>query len=181
MKIINNFLDMMGFSNFQDLIGKSVSFDPKHLSLLTISIGSIGGIIEMWTGISMYFWLFLVAGTLFDISFGVYANVIVLKSEFESKRFFRGIFKSFVVLFIIVITNFLNLGVKHSDIHPEFLKTTFEYMAASLHYSFVMLISLYLLTGIAENGAKIQIPVFISLSKILKMKINTVEELNKSK
>lgn len=175
MKTTNTFLDMMGFHGFQDFLGFNIN--PKMLGLLTISFGSLGGMIETWTGISMYLWLFLTLGSIFDICFGIYANIIVLGNEFESKRFFRGIFKSFVVLFIIVITNMLNLGVKDSDINPEALKTVFEYLAASIHYSFVMLIALYLLTGISENGAKIEIPVFKSLSKILKIRISKVEDI----
>ena len=176
MKTTNTFLDMMGFHGFQDFLG--INLNPKVLGLISISLGGLSGMVETWTGISMYLWMFLTLGSIFDILFGIYANIIVLKNEFESKRFFRGIFKSFVVLFIIVITNMLNLGVKDSDINPEFLKTTFEYMAATIHYSFVMLIALYLLTGISENGAKIDIPIFKSLSKILKMKIAKVESIN---
>lgn len=177
MKIFNGFLQMMGFNNLEDFLGFSIN--SKFLMTATISFGTIGGFIEAWTGISIYLWLFLTLATIFDIAFGVYVNVNALDNKFESKRFFRGIFKSFVVLFIIFITNSLNLGVQHSDINPEFLKTTFEYIAATIHYSFIMLISLYLLTGISENGAKIDIPVFKSLSKILKMKINKVENLTK--
>lgn len=178
MKIFNKFLDMMGFDNFQDFLG--LNLNPKMLGILSISFGGFSGLIETWTGISMYLWLFLTMATIFDIAFGVYANVIILRNDFESRRFFRGIFKSFVVLFIIVITNSLNLGVKHSDMNPEFIKIAFEYMAATLHYSFVMLISLYLLTGISENGAKIGIPVFKSLSTMLKMRITKVESLGQS-
>lgn len=175
MKTVDNFLDMMGFNNFQDFLG--IGLNSKLVGLIAISFGSIGGFIETWTGISMYLWLFLTLASIFDIAFGIYANIVVLKKQFESKRFFRGIFKSFVVLFIIVITNTLNLGVKDSNINPELLKTGFEYMAATIHYSFVMLIALYLLTGISENGAKIDIPVFKSLSKILKMRISKVESI----
>lgn len=177
MKIVNEFLDMMGFNNFQDFLG--ISLNPKILGVISLSFGTAGAFIEAWTGISLYLWLFLTLASIFDIAFGVYANIIILNNEFVSKRFFRGIFKSFVVLFIIVITNSLHLGVQHSNINPEFLKTTFQYIAATIHYSFVMLIALYLLAGISENGAKIDIPVFKSLSKIIKLKITKVEDLGK--
>ena len=50
-------------------------------------------------------------------------------------------------------------------------------MVATIHYSFVMLISLYLLTGISENGAKVGIPVFESVTRMLKIKINRVEKM----
>lgn len=175
MKVVNNFLDMMGFENTQDFLG--ISLNPKILGLVSISFGTIAGLVEAWTGISMYLWMFLTLASIFDILFGVYANVMVLRNDFVSKRFFRGVFKSFVVLFIIIITNSLNLGVKHSNINPDFLKVTFEYMAATIHYSFVMLISLYLLTGISENGAKVGIPVFESVTRMLKIKINRVEKM----
>lgn len=176
MKKINRFLDMMGFDNYQDLIG--IATTPKPIATtIVLFLGGLGGLIETWTGISLYFWLFLTLSSIFDIAFGVYANVVILKAPFESRKFFRGIFKSYIVLFIILITNSLDLGVRHSNIQPEYLKTTFQYMASTIHYSFVMLISLYLLIGISENGAKINMPIFKSLTKILKIRINKVENI----
>lgn len=164
---------MMGFDNYHDFI--SFSYSPKFVGLFSIGLGTIGSLVELWTGISLYLWLFLTMASIFDIAFGVYANVVVLNQLFNSKRFFRGVFKSFIVLFIIVITNNLNLGVRYSKIEPEFLRVFFEGVVGTIHYSFVMLISLYLLTGISENGDKIQIPVFQSLTRMLKMKIRKVE------
>lgn len=178
MKIINGFLDMMGFENTQDFLGSGLN--PQAVAAYSIAFGSLGAFVEAWTGISLLLWVFLTLGSIFDVAFGVYANVVFLKHEFESKRFFRGVFKSFVVLFIILITNSLNLGVTHSNIHPDFLKTTFVYITNTIHYSFVMLIALYLLAGISENGAKLNIPVFKSVTKILKMKINRVENVGEN-
>lgn len=175
LKINDGFLDMMGFDNTQDFIGLVPNF--KLMSMLTISFGSIVAFVEAWTGISVMLWVFLTLASIFDIIFGIYANIIILGNDFVSKKFFRGIFKSFIVLFIIVITNSLHLGVSYSNINPDFLKVTFEYMSATIHYSFVMLISLYLLSGISENGAKIDIPVFVSLSRMLKLKIKKVENI----
>ena len=175
MTLTNNFLDLMGFDGIKDLVGTSVN--TRNLTLISIAAGGFGAFIETWTGISMYFWLFLTMSTVFDVLFGMYANMVVLGHHFESRAFFRGIFKSFIVLGIIVITNSLYLGVEHSNISPNYLKEIFQHMASAIHYSFVMLISLYLLTGISENGAKIDIPVFKSLSKLLKIKINKIEHL----
>ena len=169
---------MMGFTDYQDLLGFNMaSINLKFFTFFSISFGSLVGFIETWTGISIYLWLFLTLGSIFDIAFGIYANIIVLQNEFKTDKFFRGIFKSFVVLFIIFITNTLNMGVHDSQINPELLRVPFEYISATIHYSFIMLICIYLLSGISENGAKIDIPVFNSLSKILKIKIKKIEDI----
>lgn len=175
MKLLNGFLDMMGFENTHDLVGNDLNY--KLITLIAVGLGSVSGFVETWTGISVLLWVFLTLTSIFDIAFGIYANVIILKSDFESKRFFRGVFKSFVVLFIIILANMFKLGVLDSDFTPGFLKSIFDYTANAIHGTFVVLIALYLLVGISENGAKIDIPVFKSISKLLKMKINSIESI----
>lgn len=167
---------MMGFESTQDFLGKS--FDPKVVGIVSITFGSLGIFVEQWTGISVFFWMFLTLASIFDVMFGVFTNVTILRQPFETHKFFRGIFKAFVVLFIIVITNTLHMGVVATNITPEFVKTTFVHTSSVIHYSFVMLISLYLLVGIAENGAKLEIPVFKSVTRMLRVKIKRVENMS---
>lgn len=175
MKLINNFLDLMGFQSTTDLLG--VSLQVKPLIIPLISLGAVTSFIENFTGIHVYLWMFLTIASAFDILFGYITNVFFLKEGFVTRKFFRGVFKSFVVLSLILLTNTLKKGVELSDIQPEVLKTVADYVTSSMHYTFVLIIALYLLFGIVENGAKMEIPVFKSLSRILRIKIAKIEEV----
>lgn len=113
--------------------------------------------------------------SIFDIGLGFYANVIFLGNEYNSKRMFRGIFKAFVLMVMIFLTNTFKLGISESNITPEYVETMSVYATATIHYSTVLLIGMYILLGIAENGAKIKIPVFVSIVRVLRVKINKIE------
>lgn len=175
MTKFNYLLQTMGFENFQDMLG---TFSPYFSKILTLSIylGSIIGFIETYTGISFLLWVFLCLASAFDIMLGLYANVVFLKMPLETKRMFRGMFKAFVLMCIIFLTNTFKIGIEDSNITPEFVQTSSIFIIATLHYSSVLLIGLYYLLGIAENGAKIEIPFCVSLVKILKMRINKLED-----
>jgi phage-related holin len=176
MKHINNLLELAGFNDYNDFFGTFSSF-LKPIFFISFSVASFVGFIETYSGISFMLWVFLMAGTLFDLALGWYTNVYYLDHPFESKKFFRGMFKSFVTLTFIFLTNFLKVGVHESIITPDYLKTLMIFMSAVMHYVIVFLIGLYLLLGVAENAAKLGIPVAKSIVKILRMRINTVEEM----
>lgn len=175
MKKINYILEAAGFENFNDMLG---IFAPYFSKLLVASLyaGSLAGFIEAYTGISVMLWVFIVSASIFDLGLGVYANIIYLGKEYSSKRMFRGIFKAFVLMIIIFLTNTFKVGIESSQISPEYLETLTRYTTATIHYSSVLLIGLYILLGIAENGAKIEIPFCVSLVRILKVRINNIEE-----
>jgi len=179
MNKLNYLLNSMGFDNFQDLLG---TFAPYFSKILTLSVylGSIIGFIETYTGISFLLWVFLCLASAFDLMLGVYANVVFLKNPVETKKMFRGIFKAFVLMCIIFLTNIFKIGIEASNITPEFVQTSSIFIIATLHYSSVLLIGLYILLGIAENGAKIEIPFCVSLVKILKIRINKIEDNNEN-
>lgn len=176
MKPLTQILNLAGFTDTQDYFG-NYYYALKPLFTASLYAGSFIGFIEAYSGISFMFWLFLCLGTLFDIAFGTYANLIHLEKPFETEKFFRGLFKSFVVLLMIFLTNFLKLGVETSAITPEFLKVSAIYMVATLHYSVVFLISLYLLLGVSENGEKVGIQACASINKLVRMRIKKIEEI----
>lgn len=177
MKPFAYILNAMDFENFNDLLGTYYAFFP---SLLTISlyVGIFGGFVETYFGISFMLWLFIAAASFFDIILGLYANVVYLGNDLETKRMFRGFFKALVIMIIIFLTNTFKEGVNQSDISPEILGSISNVISSTLHYSSVILTGLYILLGIAENGAKIEIPFCVSLIKILKMKIDKIEKTN---
>lgn len=181
LRLTDNFLDLMGFNNLQDFIGISTQFKLMSILSLTFSVaGFLAGlttIIETWAGISILLWLFLTLGAITDIGFGFVVNVFFLKYAFCTRRFFRGVFKAFVTLFLILLTNTLKRGVETSVIDIAALKVTFEYLVSFIHYIVVLLIALYQMAGIAENGAKINIRICVFLSKIMKIKIKDIENL----
>lgn len=174
MKPLTYILNAMDFRNFNDLLGTFYAFFPKVLNI-SLAVGIFGGFIESYFGISFMLWLFIVAAAFFDIILGIYANVVYLGNDLDTKRMFRGFFKSFVIMVIIFLTNTFNEGVNQSNISPELLNSIANVISSTLHYSSVILIGLYLLLGIAENGAKIEIPFCVSLIKILKMRIDKIE------
>lgn len=178
MKAITYILELVGFDSVNDFLG---TYHPLFASIFAISItfGGIVGFFELYSGISFLLWIFMIVGTIGDLTFGVIANLFYLNQEFESKKFIRGIFKAFVLFAVIFITNIFKLGIEHSAIKPEILKDPFIYIIATIHYSFVLLIGIYILLSIAENLAKMEIPVAISLTKILKVKIKRIENLER--
>lgn len=180
MKTLNYIFSLAGFNDINDYLG-TYSMLVKPLFYFSVSSASLVGFIETYSGISFMLWVFLALGTIFDLAIGWYTNVYYLNTHFETRKFFRGILKSFITLSFIFLTNSLKVGVTSSEIHPEFLETTIIFISALIHYTIVFLIGLYLLLGIAENCAKMGIPVAKSIVKILKMKINSVEEIGGNK
>ena len=180
MKTINYILSLAGFSDINDYFG-TYAILIKPLFLVSITSASLVGFIETYSGISFMLWVFLALGTIFDLAIGWYTNVYYLNTHFETKKFFRGILKSFITLSFIFLTNSLKVGVTSTEIHPEFLESAIIFISALIHYTIVFLIGLYLLLGIAENCAKMGIPVAKSIVKILKMRINSVEDMGASK
>ncbi len=175
--MITKLLHIMGFEGIPDFFGK---YYPLLNSVFSISLtlGAITGFIETHSGISILLWVFFAASTIFDLAFGTYVNVIFLNHEFDSTKFFRGIFKPFVMFVVIFLTNTFKQGLLSSNIEPDFLNTTLVYIAATIHYSFVMVIGIFTILSIAENGAKIGIPACVTLVKILNMKIKKIEDIN---
>ena len=49
---------------------------------------------------------------------------------------------------------------------------------ATIHYSFVLTIGIFILLSIAENMAKMEIRAAVTFTKILNMKIKKIEKLN---
>ncbi len=180
MNKINYILQAAGFDSFQDMLGL---FSPLFTKLFfaSIYIGSVVAFIETHTGISIMLWLFFTSASIFDLVLGVYANIIYLNNKYDSKRMFRGIFKAFVLMIIVFLTNTFKVGIEASNIRPEYVESMAVYATATIHYSSVLLIGLYILLGIAENGAKIEIPMCVSLVKVLKVKINNLEKKDKDK
>lgn len=174
MKYIKYILGLAGFESTNDFLGTYHPFYPNLLAV-SLSFGAAVGFLETYSGVSLLLWVFMICGTIADLGFGVYANLYYLKHEFETTKFMRGVFKAFVLFAVIFITNIFNMGIEDSNIRPEILKEPFKYLTATIHYSFVLLIGVYILLSIAENLAKMEIPVAISLTKMLKMKIKKIE------
>lgn len=179
MKIINYILHLAGFENANDFLG-SYHYHFANIFTISITIGSLIGFVETYSGVSFLLWIFMILGTVADLIIGVIANLFYLNHPFETKKFMRGIFKAFVLFVIIFITNLLKIGIEYSKISPEAIKTIFTYITATIHYSFVLLIGLYILLSIVENLAKMKIRVAISLASILKMKIKSIENFNQN-
>lgn len=176
MKNINYILSLAGFTDVNDYLGTFSNF-LKPLFIMAFSVASVVGFIETYSGISFMLWVFLALGTIFDLLIGWFTNVYFLDQPFETKKFFRGILKSFITLSFIFLTNSLKVGVLDSEISIDFYKTTLVFISSIIHYTVVFLIGLYLLLGVAENGAKMKIPVAESIVKVLKMRINYMEEI----
>jgi len=174
MSRLNYILQAAGFENLQDMLGIFSPYFPKIL-VLSIYMGSSIGIIETYTGISLMLWLFITAASIFDLGLGLYANVVYMGNPYESKKMFRGIFKAFVLMTLIFLTNTFKVGIDTSAIYPEYLKTMAIYATSTIHYTSVLLIGIYILLGVAENGAKIEIPFCVSLVRLLKIKIKKLE------
>lgn len=170
-------LQIMGFDGIPDFFGKYYPLLSGVFSF-SLTFGAVTGAIEAHSGISILLWVFFAASTIFDLCFGTYVNVGFLKQEFDSTKFFRGIFKPFVMFVVIFLTNTFKKGLLDSNIDPEFLETTLIYITATMHYSFVATIGVFTLLSIAENAAKYGIPTAVTLVKILNMKIKKIEELN---
>ena len=177
--MITKILHTMGFNSVPDFFGK---YYPLLNSIFSFSItfGAVTGAIETHSGISILLWIFFAASTIFDLLFGTYVNTIFFKHQFDSTKFFRGIFKPFVMFSVIFLTNTFKKGLLQSNIEPEFLKTSFIYISSTMHYSFVMVIGIYTILSIAENGAKIGIKACIILVNILNIKIKKIEQINET-
>lgn len=176
MKIINYILELAGFHGVNDFLG---TFYPLFSTVFafSISLGSIIGFFELYSGLSIMLWCFFIMGTIADLVFGVIANLVFEKQEFETTKFMRGVFKAFVLFVVIFLTNMFKLGIENSEVKPEILKDLLIYTTATIHYSFVSLIGLYILLSIAENLAKMKIGVAVSLMKVLKVRIKKIENL----
>lgn len=180
MRTINQFLNLAGFKDASDYLGTFSSF-VKPIALASFSIAGIVGFIETYSGISFLLWVFLVVGSFFDLFLGWYTNVFFLKQDFETSKFFRGIMKSFVTVSFIFLTNLLKIGILDSEVSIEWYKATIIFIASVIHYTSVFLIGMYLLLGVAENLAKLDVAPAKSFVKILKMRINYVEEIGSNK
>ena len=178
MKLINYILETMGFESISDFIG---NFSPLFIPILalTIPIASILGFIETYSGISIMFWVFMIFGAVIDLLLGVIANVFYLKQEFETQKFMRGIFKAFVLYVVVFLTNTFKMGIEHTEVRPEILEPLMYNTISTLHYTFVLLMGVFILFSIAENMAKMEIPVAKSFVKILSIKIKKLENGNK--
>lgn len=177
MKPINYILQLMGFLSVEDFFGK---YHPLFGSIFasSLTLGIFSGFIETHSGISMLLWVFFAAGTVVDLLVGLYANLVYLDGKFESDRFFRGIFKPFVMFSVIFLTNTFKRGLETSAITPEWIKDMAVGTVATIHYSFVLTIGIFILLSIAENMAKMEIRAAVTLTKILNMKIKKIEKLN---
>lgn len=176
MKTITYILKLAGFQDTHDFWG---TYYPLFASVATISIsiGSVVGFFELYSGLSIMMWVFMVLGVIVDLAFGIIANLYYLNQKFDTTRFIRGIFKASVLFVVIFLTNIFKLGIEGSNIKPEILKDPFIYITATIHYSFVLLLGIYVLLSIAENMAKMEIAVAISLTKMLKVKIKKIENI----
>ena len=85
-------LQIMGFEGIPDFFGKYYPLLSGVFSF-SLTFGAVTGAIEAHSGISILLWVFFAASTIFDFGFGTYVNVGFLKQEFDSTKFFRGIFK----------------------------------------------------------------------------------------
>ncbi len=170
-------LQIMGFEGIPDFFGKYYPLLSGVFSF-SLAFGAVTGAIEAHSGISILLWVFFAASTIFDLGFGTYVNVGYLRQEFDSTKFFRGLFKAFVMFSVIFLTNTFKKGLLASNIEPEFLESTLVYITATMHYSFVATIGFFILLSINENGAKYDIKACVTLVKILNMKIKKIEDLN---
>jgi len=178
MKAVNYLLTLAGFEGINDYLGTFALFF-KPLFFFSITTASVVVFIETYSGISFMLWVFLALGTLFDLALGWYTNVFYLKLYFETVKFYRGVFKSFISIAFIFLTNVMKIGIYESAIEPDYLKNTIMYVSATIHYSITFIIGLYLLLGIAENGAKMKIRFCESIIKIVRMQIKDTENMNK--
>ncbi len=167
-------LKYAGFSDLNDLLG---TFAPLKNQVLgtSLTLGGFAAFIESFSGISFMLWVFLAASSIVDLFFGLIVNVFFLKQEYESSKFFRGVFKAGMMFIMIYLTNTFRVGIEESVIKPEYMKATSIYITNTIHYAAVLIIGLYILLGIAENGAKLKIPVFVSLVFFLRIKIKNIE------
>lgn len=174
MKLLTYILNASGFETLSDYLGTFAPFF-NAIAVFSASVGIFGGFVETYLGISFILWLFIIAGAFFDLILGMYANVVYLKQELDLEKFFRGVFKILVVMVVIFLTNNFNQGIQQSKIEPEAVGVVFRAMTSTFHYTSVMIIGIYTLLGIAENGAKIDMPFCVSLVRILKLKIKKLE------
>ena len=175
--MIKKILEISGFRDSVDLFGTFYSLLPSIASI-SLVISTILGFIEAYSGISIILWVFLAFAAFVDLIVGYYANIIHLKQSYDSTKMFRGIFKAFVLFTIIFLTNTFKLGIEKSIIYPEIIKDGAIYATASLHYFSVILIGLYVLLGIAENGAKLEIRFFKTMVRLLNIRIKKIENDN---
>lgn len=167
-------LEIAGFRDLPDVFGNFYALLPSVASIALVA-SSLLGFIETYSGVSIILWVFLALAAFLDLIIGYYANIIYFKHPYDSTKMFRGIFKAFVLFAIIFLTNTFKLGIERSVIKPEIIREGAVYATASLHYFSVILIGLYVLLGIAENGAKLEIRFFQTMVKILNMKIKKIE------
>ncbi len=172
--MIKKILEIAGFKDLADVFGNFYALLPSVASISIVS-SSLLAFIETYSGVSIILWVFLALAAFLDLIIGYYANIIYLKQPYDSTKMFRGIFKAFVLFSIIFITNTFKLGIERSIINPEIIRDGAVYATASLHYFSVILIGMYVLLGIAENGAKLEIRFFQKMVKILNMKIKKIE------
>ena len=168
----------MGFAEgVPDFFGK---FYPLLGSVFSISLtfGMFSGLIETHSGISILLWVFFIGGTILDLLIGIYTNIFYLKNQFETDRFFRGIFKAFIMFLVVFLTNTFKRGIEDTNITPEILQNVAIYIIATIHYSFVLVIGVFILLSIAENMAKMGIRAAVILVNILNMKIKKIEKFN---
>ncbi len=179
MQPIVYILKLMGFVSIPDFFGRYYPLlGTIFTGSLTFSIFS--GFVETHSGISMLLWVFFACGTITDLLLGLYVNLVHLKQKFETDRFFRGIFKPFVMFGVIFLTNTFYRGLEESAVKPELIANFAFYVTATIHYSFVMTIGVFTLLSIAENMAKMEIPAAVTLVRILNMKIKKIENFNES-
>ena len=174
-------LNLVGFSDISDLIGLHLNSEAFHKIIAFSTVAGIWitiatSIIEEWSGLSIFWFLFIVLGSVIDILFGLVVNVMVLKNHYESAKMIRGIFKMVIVIILILLINLLLKGTEKSANNYTIIKEVISYMAATLHYTIATIVSLFILLGISENGAKMDWKLFISINKIFKVKIKNIEE-----
>lgn len=172
-RIIHNYT---GFADLTDLFGVNFLMLLKPLTILAVSVGSVLGLMEVVTGMNANFLLIFIFGNMIDIVYGTYVNSSYLQQGFNTTKFFRGLFKVTILFTLIMLTNQLRQGFTGIPPEQDLLYATINYITASLHYFVMLMVGMYTLLGITENGAKHEIDIFVKLASLFKLKIKKVED-----
>lgn len=165
-----------GFSSVKQFIKDT--FPMTGLKII-IPLSFICALAKLIFGTPLEYLIFIVLGIAVEVGMGAYAAVVIKGESFNSRKFGRFAVKIVVFLATILITNLLRVSFLKLDIQSEPLRIFINYTLDTLFCFSLLLIGLYLVLSIAENGAKMKISFFVSLAKILKININKVEDLAK--
>jgi len=170
--LCSELFEAVGFDGADDFVRHTIpDIGMKGVLFLSLSMSVITKIF----GLPPILFLGLVFMLVLELITGSVVGVYYNNESWDSRKFYRFLFRSAVLFLLIAAINFLKIGFSILVQDKWYAKVVVDFSLDSLFLFFMFTMAWYIILSVVENMASTGSPFFLTLAKYLRVRIRRLE------